>query len=314
MGALHEGHVALVRAARASCDRVAATIFVNPTQFAPHEDLASYPRTFAEDCALLEREGVDLLFAPSTHEMYPPGAETFVDVPHIGSRLDGTSRPHHFRGVATVVTKLFHILAPHRAFFGQKDAAQVAVLRAMVRDLNFDLDLIVCPTVRDADGLALSSRNRYLTPAERHHARALPQALHYLADSIDEGSQDPVQLHATLLQELQAAPGITLDYAAIVHPDTLEPLTDLSAGALVAVAAWAGQTRLIDNLLLDPVHPSAKASSDPVHPSAKASADLVHPPTNGRAGLQPCHPTGQKQGALAPEADCQTPQPEEAHA
>jgi pantoate--beta-alanine ligase len=252
MGALHEGHLSLVRAARASCDRVAATIFVNPTQFAPHEDLARYPRTFAEDCALLEREGVDLLFAPTADEMYPPGAETFVEVPHIGARLDGASRPHHFRGVATVVAKLFHILQPHRAFFGQKDAAQVAVLRAMVRDLHFDLDLVVCPTVRDPDGLALSSRNRYLTPAERQHALALSQALRYLAGSIDEGSHDPAQLHATLLQELQSAPGIALDYAAIVHPETLEPLTDPTDGALIAVAAWVGNTRLIDNLVLQP--------------------------------------------------------------
>jgi pantoate--beta-alanine ligase len=314
MGALHEGHIALIRAARANCDHVAATIFVNPTQFAPHEDLDRYPRIFDADCALLEREGVDLLFAPSAEEMYPTGADTWVDVPSIGSRLDGASRPHHFRGVATVVANLFHILQPHRAYFGQKDAAQVAVLRAMVRDLHFDLDLIVCPTVRDADGLAHSSRNRYLTPADRKQALALPQALRYLAASIEEGNHDPIQLHATLLQELQSASGLTLDYAAIVDPNTLSPVHDLTAGALIAVAAWVGNTRLIDNLLLDPVHPSAKASADLLHPPTKASADLLHPPTNGRAGLQPCHPTGQKQGALAPEADCQTPQPVEAHA
>jgi len=252
MGALHAGHLSLVRAARAGCDRVAATIFVNPTQFAPHEDLATYPRTFAEDCALLEREGVDLLFAPTVDEMYPPGAETFVDVPHIGARLDGASRPHHFRGVATVVTKLFHILQPDRAYFGQKDAAQVAVLQAMVRDLHFDIELTICPTVRDTDGLALSSRNRNLTAEERTQALALSRGLQRAAQSIAEGNHDATHLQALLQQELQHNRNLTLDYAAVVNPHTLEPLTDITAGALIAVAAWAGKTRLIDNLVLQP--------------------------------------------------------------
>ena len=177
MGALHAGHLSLVRAARAECTHVSATIFVNPTQFAPGEDFSRYPRTFAADRALLEAEGVDLLFAPSAEEMYPPGATTSVLVDELSDRLDGASRPGHFRGVATVVAKLFHILGPDRAYFGQKDAAQVAVLRRMVRDLNFPLELVVCPTVREPDGLAMSSRNRYLSPHDRADARVLYQAL-----------------------------------------------------------------------------------------------------------------------------------------
>ncbi|QMV17348.1 pantoate--beta-alanine ligase [Granulicella sp. 5B5] len=250
MGALHEGHLSLVRAARASSDLVAATIFVNPLQFAPTEDLAKYPRTFAEDCALLEREDVDILFAPSATEMYPTGAETFVDVPNIGSRLDGASRPGHFRGVATVVTKLFNILQPHHAYFGQKDAAQVAVLRTMVRDLNLPVDLRVCPTVRDTDGLALSSRNRYLTPTEREQALAIPRTLHCISQSISRGERSAVNLRDHLHQCLGKAEGLRLDYAELVDAATLLPVETVGPGTLVAIAAYAGTTRLIDNLLL----------------------------------------------------------------
>ncbi len=163
MGSLHEGHLSLVRAAQASCDAVAVSIFVNPTQFGPHEDFAAYPRSLKEDCRILEAAGVDLVFAPSSEEMYPGGANTFVEVAGLSDRLDGASRPGHFRGVATVVAKLFHIFSPERAFFGQKDAAQVAVLRKMVRDLQFPVQMEVCPTVREPDGLALSSRNRNLS-------------------------------------------------------------------------------------------------------------------------------------------------------
>ncbi len=247
MGALHQGHVSLVRAARASCDRVAASIFVNPLQFAPNEDLDRYPRTFEQDCAMLEAEGVDVLFAPSVREMYPVPARTLVDVPSIGGRLDGLSRPGHFQGVATVVAKLFGVLQPDRAFFGQKDAAQVAVLRAMVADLNMDIELIVCPTVRESDGLALSSRNRYLSPDERGTALAIPRALKAVRDALADGLRDVFQLRAKLLEVLSCGDGLRVDYAALVDPDTLEPVVDLSAGALVAVAAWAGTTRLIDN-------------------------------------------------------------------
>ncbi|WP_213807163.1 pantoate--beta-alanine ligase [Granulicella sp. dw_53] len=252
MGALHEGHLSLIRAARKSPDRVAASIFVNPLQFGPNEDLSKYPRTFEEDCAMLEREGVDLLFTPTVEEMYPAGTQTWVDVPEIGGRLDGASRPGHFRGVATVVTKLFHIVQPDRAFFGQKDAAQVAILQAMVRDLNFDLEIVVCPTIRDEDGLALSSRNRYLTAEERKRALVLSRSLRKVERAVAEGQHAASPLYDLLLQELQTADGIRLDYAEIVDPQTLEPLNDVICGALVAVAAWVGTTRLIDNILITP--------------------------------------------------------------
>ena len=177
MGALHEGHLSLVRAAKAACGAVAVTIFVNPTQFGPNEDFSKYPRTFDADCRLLEAENVDLLFAPDAADIYPPGATTFVAVEEIQDRLDGQSRPGHFRGVSTVVAKLFNIFSPDKAFFGQKDAAQVAILRRMVRDLHFDVELIVCPIVREPDGLAMSSRNRYLSPDDRRQALVLSRAL-----------------------------------------------------------------------------------------------------------------------------------------
>jgi pantoate--beta-alanine ligase len=250
MGALHEGHISLVREARRTCDRVAVTIFVNPLQFGPNEDLTKYPRTFERDCELLEREHVDLLFAPTPDEITPASVQTFVDVPLLGSRMDGASRPGHFRGVATIVTKLFHITQPDRAFFGQKDAAQVAVLRQMVRDLDFGIDLVVCPTVREADGLALSSRNRYLTLEERTHALALSRSLRHVEELVMSGEHDAAKLEAVLLKDLQSAKGLRLDYATIADPNSLEPTKDIRNGALAAVAAWCGTTRLIDNVLL----------------------------------------------------------------
>jgi pantoate--beta-alanine ligase len=252
MGAIHAGHLSLVRAAAASRDCVAASIFVNPLQFGPKEDFSEYPRTFDQDCDLLDREGVDILFAPSAEEMYPNESQTWVDVPQIGARLDGASRPGHFRGVATVVTKLFHIVQPDRAYFGQKDAAQVAVLRAMVRDLNFDIEIIVCPTVREEDGLALSSRNRNLSIQEREQALTLSRSLANVQHVISEGQRDAPLLRNVLLRELRAADGIRVDYAEIVDPESLEPVSDLRAGALIAVAAWAGRTRLIDNIVMSP--------------------------------------------------------------
>ena len=251
MGALHQGHLALVRAAQASSDFVAVSIFVNPTQFGPNEDFARYPRTFAEDCRILEDAGVEFVFAPSVEEMYPPGATAFVDVGEVGDRLDGASRPGHFRGVATVVAKLFHIVEPDRAFFGQKDAAQVAVLKKMVRDLNFALELIVCPTVREPDGLALSSRNRYLNRDERRQALVLSRALEPRpADGRRRGSMRPQKLIAEGLRIFDQEPAVRLDYFAIVDPETLIEVPDVRSGALVAVAAFVGGTRLIDNLLL----------------------------------------------------------------
>ena len=253
MGALHEGHLSLIGAARKSCDRVAATIFVNPLQFGPNEDFAEYPRIFDDDCDLLRGAGVDMLFAPTPEEMYPPGSETWVDVPRTGARLDGGSRPGHFQGVATVVTKLFHIVQPERAFFGQKDAAQIAVLRALVQDLNFDVEIVVCPTVRDEDGLALSSRNRRLSAKEREQALALSRSLRSVQHFVEMGQQDAPLLRCALVQELRAADGIRLDYAEIVDPRSLEPVSDLGAGALIAVAAWVGGTRLIDNIVITPI-------------------------------------------------------------
>jgi pantoate--beta-alanine ligase len=250
MGALHAGHLSLVRRAKSECATVAATIFVNPLQFGPGEDLAKYPRTFDEDCRQLAAEGVDLLFAPTPAEMYPPGAATTISVAGIGDRLDGASRPGHFTGVATVVAKLFHIAHPHRAYFGQKDAAQLAVLRQMARDLNFDLEIIACPIVRDADGLALSSRNQYLSPAERTEALALHRALRRIEQAIEQATSHGERQSETLIQQaLPELANLKLDYLTAVDPQTLLPVETIAPGTLIAVAAWAGQTRLIDNLI-----------------------------------------------------------------
>ena len=250
MGALHEGHLSLVRAARASADLVAASIFVNPTQFGPNEDLAKYPRSFERDRQMLEREGVDLLFAPSVEEMYPTGAVTWVTVEELSGKLDGRSRPGHFRGVTTVVAKLFHIVEPDRAFFGQKDAAQVAIIRRMVRDLNLPVEIVVCPIVRETDGLALSSRNAYLDAGQRKQALVLHRSLMRVQHMAEAGERQATALIAAGRQVLGEEPSIRLDYFEIVNPDTLDPLNEVSPGALIAVAAYVGTTRLIDNIVL----------------------------------------------------------------
>ena len=270
MGALHAGHLSLMGAARAEADLVVASIFVNPLQFAPTEDLARYPRPFEADRALLEAAGVDLLFAPTVADIYPRGqaGTTTVNVPDLSNCLDGASRPGHFTGVSTVVAKLFGIIQPDLAFFGQKDAAQVAVLRRMVADLDLPVLLRVCPTVREPDGLALSSRNRYLTPEDRIAALALSRALRAAEDAIHAGTTDPASLEQTLYEHLTQDPAVRLDYAAVVDPDTLAPIPDLTAGALLAVAAWVGKTRLIDNLLL----PAAAAASAPATEQEPAHA------------------------------------------
>ena len=249
MGALHEGHRSLLRQARKQCDRTAATIFVNPLQFGPAEDLDRYPRTLEADEAMLEAEGIDLLFAPTAAGMYPAGATTVIHVAGIEDRLDGRSRPGHFAGVATVVAKLFHLIQPTHAFFGQKDAAQLAVLRQMVRDLNFPVDLIACPTIREADGLALSSRNRFLSPEERTRALLISQAIQFIALEAASGRRDASSLIAEATRLLNTQPGIVLDYLAAVHPDTLLPVPEITPGTLIAIAATIGSTRLIDNLL-----------------------------------------------------------------
>ncbi len=250
MGALHEGHASLVRTSKTQCEATAVSIFVNPLQFGPTEDLDKYPRTMESDCKLLEELGVDVLYAPTVSEMYPAGATTFIEVSGISDRLDGGSRPGHFRGVATVVAKLFEIVRPDRAFFGQKDAAQVAVLRRMVRDLDMDVELVVCPIVREKDGLAMSSRNAYLNPTERKQALVLNRSLMRVQHLADTGERDVAKLVETGKSVLAEEPAARLDYFAIVDPNTLEPVSDISRGALVAVAANVGATRLIDNILL----------------------------------------------------------------
>ncbi len=257
MGALHEGHLSLVRAARAQCDAVAASIFVNPTQFGPTEDLAKYPRQFERDCRLLEKEGVEILFAPPVEEIYPNSNSksndpcTWVVVEGLSEKLDGRSRPGHFRGVTTIVAKLFHIIEPDIAFFGQKDAAQLAVIRRMVRDLNFPVEIIACPIVREPDGLAMSSRNAYLNREERSRALVLQRSLQEIRQRFQAGERIAVKLIAAAKEVIAREPGVVLDYFEIVDPDTLDPVERISRETLVAVAANVGSTRLIDNVVLE---------------------------------------------------------------
>ena len=254
MGALHAGHAALIRAARASSTHVVVSLFVNPTQFGPNEDYARYPRAFEADCALAAAEGADVLFAPSVEELYPNGPNsTFVEVPTLSDRLDGQSRPGHFRGVATVVAKLFIAAEPDRAFFGQKDAAQVAVLRRMTADLLLATGIVVCPIVRDADGLALSSRNAYLTPAQRTQALTLSRAVRHVESLVAQGERRASMLLASAHGVFAAEPSepeFRIDYIVLVNAATLEPVDTAIPGTLFAVAAWVGSTRLIDNAIL----------------------------------------------------------------
>jgi pantoate--beta-alanine ligase len=250
MGALHEGHLSLVRAAKAQSDFVIVTIFVNPLQFGPKEDLSKYPRTLERDCALLEKELVDVIFAPSVEEMYPGGAVTYVNVEGLSDRLDGVSRPGHFRGVTTVVSKLFHITEPDKAFFGQKDAAQVAIIKRMVRDLDMAVEIVVCPIVREPDGLAMSSRNAYLDATHRKQGLVLSHALKRVEDLFHQGERDVKSLVAGGQEAFRSEPEVRLDYFSIVDSDSLEPVERARNGALVAVAAYVGTTRLIDNLIL----------------------------------------------------------------
>jgi pantoate--beta-alanine ligase len=252
MGALHEGHLSLVRAAKAQCDAVAVSIFVNPTQFGPKEDLSTYPRQLERDCRLLEGEGVDILFAPPVEEMYPPGGVTWVSVEGLSEKLDGRSRPGHFRGVTTIVAKLFHIIEPATAFFGQKDAAQVAVIRRMVQDLNFAVEIVACPIVREADGLAMSSRNAYLNREERGRALVLQWSLQEARQQFDAGERAAAKLISAAKEVFAGESQVVLDYFEIVDPETLDPVKRISQKTLVAVAAYVGTTRLIDNLVLNP--------------------------------------------------------------
>jgi pantoate--beta-alanine ligase len=242
--------MSLVRAAKAECDFVAASIFVNPTQFGPTEDLDKYPRSFERDCDLLARESVELLFVPSVEEMYPAGTVTWVTVGELSDKLDGRSRPGHFRGVTTVVAKLFHVVEPNAAFFGQKDAAQVAIIRRMVRDLNFTVQIVACPIVREADGLAMSSRNAYLDPQQRRQSLVLYRALLGVKRSWEAGERDATKLIAAGRSEFSKEDSVRLDYFEIVDANSLDRVKVANDGALVAVAAFVGRTRLIDNLVL----------------------------------------------------------------
>ncbi len=250
MGALHAGHASLIRAAKNSVGFVAVSIFVNPTQFGPNEDFARYPRSFEADCALAEAEGADVVFAPPVEELYPAGAATFVEVAGLSQRLDGASRPGHFRGVATVVAKLLIAAEPDRAFFGQKDAAQVGVLRRMVTDLRLATEIVVCPIVREADGLALSSRNVYLSEDERVQALALSRAVRQAEALLASGERRASRFIEAARGAFAAVPEIRVDYVALVDWATLEPVEMAAPGSLFAVAAWVGATRLIDNAIL----------------------------------------------------------------
>lgn len=259
MGALHEGHLSLVRQARAAHDRVIVSIFVNPLQFGPSEDFDRYPRTLDTDLALLRPLGVDAVFAPDRAEMYPDPPLTYVDVGALTDRLCGASRPGHFRGVATVVTKLFHLTRPTAAYFGLKDYQQVAVIRRLVADLNFGINIVACETVREPDGLALSSRNRYLSPREREAARCVPAALAAGAAQIAAGVTAASAVEAAMQQVIAAEPLARVDYLAVADPDTLEPLHSITGPALLAAAVYVGSTRLIDNRVVNPAPDASRA-------------------------------------------------------
>ncbi len=251
MGALHEGHLALVRRARADNATVAASIFVNPTQFGPQEDLATYPRDMERDLALLEAEGVDLVYAPAPEEVYPPGFDTWVEPGVLGERLEGAARPGHFRGVATVVTKLLNVVTPDRAYFGQKDGQQLAVIRQLARDLNLGVEIVAAPTVRDADGLALSSRNTYLTPAQRRAAPVVYRALSEARKMWLGGERNAETLRLAARKILENEPLIDgIDYVSVADATTLDELERMDGPAMVSTAVRMGRTRLIDNVVV----------------------------------------------------------------
>jgi pantoate--beta-alanine ligase len=256
MGALHEGHASLIRSARQQCGFVVVSIFVNPTQFGPNEDFTRYPRTLPDDLVICEREATDLVFAPEPATIYPPGFRTAVEVAELGDHLCGPSRPGHFRGVATVVLKLLNIVRPDRAYFGQKDAQQARVIRQLVRDLDVPTEVVVVPTVREPDGLALSSRNRYLSPTERKHATVLVEALREARRRVESGERDAAALRTMMADRVRSTPGAALDYAEIVDADWFRPVDRLTGPAVAAMAVKFGSTRLIDNMEL-PV-PSAE--------------------------------------------------------
>ncbi len=252
MGALHEGHLSLVRCAREACNEVVVSVFVNPIQFNDARDLEDYPRTLEADVQASAGEGVDWIFAPSVEEMYRPGAATTVRVTGLTDPLCGRHRPGHFDGVTTVVTKLFNIVQPDKAYFGQKDAQQAVVVRRMVADLDMPVDVVVCPTVREPDGLAMSSRNAHLSAAERDQAASLYRALEGARRAVAEGQRDAAALIAQIRETVGSAGPCAIDYVEIRHPDALTPLDTVSEPALIALAVRIGQARLIDNIVVDP--------------------------------------------------------------
>jgi len=250
MGYFHEGHLSLMRRARADCRRVVVSLFVNPTQFGPSEDLERYPRDFERDRELAAAEGVDIIFAPATEDMYPEGYATYVDVERLTDGLCGALRPGHFRGVATVVAKLFNICRPTAAYFGQKDYQQAQVIKKLAADLDFDVEVEVLATVREADGLAMSSRNEYLTPEERRQATCLFRALARAQELFAAGETRPAKIVDELTVTITAQPAARVDYAEVIHPQELTPVTTVEKGAVAAVAAFVNETRLIDNTIL----------------------------------------------------------------
>ena len=251
MGFLHAGHLSLVRAARAACASVVVSIFVNPSQFGPKEDLSTYPRDLPRDLDLLQAAGVDLVWTPTPEVMYPPGYQSWITVEQVAAPLEGAMRPGHFRGVATVVAKLFNAVQPDRAYFGQKDAQQAAVIRRMALDLNFPLEIVICPIQREPDGLAMSSRNVYLNPEERIAARVLSQALQAAGVAYADGERDARKLREVMTNLIQAEPLARLQYVSCADPDSLQEIDGLLTGrALLSMAVYLGKTRLIDNLVI----------------------------------------------------------------
>jgi len=250
MGYLHEGHLSLIRQAKVDCEHVIVTIFVNPTQFGPNEDLSNYPRDLEHDCSLISPLGVDLVWTPTPEIMYPPGYQTWVEVEALTRPLEGALRPGHFRGVTTVVAKLFNATLPDKAYFGQKDAQQAAVIRQMTRDLNFPIEIVVCPTVREADGLALSSRNKYLEGDDRKAATILFRALSAAKDIYEAGERNAEKLRRKMKEVLESEPRAQMQYVSCADYDTLEELAVINGKALLSMAVFLGKTRLIDNFVL----------------------------------------------------------------
>jgi pantoate--beta-alanine ligase len=253
MGALHEGHLSLMSRAREMCDKVIASVFVNPTQFGPNEDFERYPRDLAHDAELAFTRGVDFIFAPSPEDIYPEGFATYVEVEGLSDKLEGASRPGHFRGVTTVVNKLLNVAHPHFAYFGRKDAQQVIIIKRMVRDLALDVEVVVAPTVREEDGLALSSRNVYLSTPERKAATVLRRALERCRTHYNSGERDAAKLNSTMRSIIEAEPLARIDYIALTDTDRLDPVEAIpnDRPTLVSMAVFIGQTRLIDNIVLN---------------------------------------------------------------